>query len=301
MSNDVKQAWDGLLDIPEGKSGEYEIRHLHKSTGTTLPTSNLRTSFIGGQAGPNLTFSYPTTWHELSYEGGVWMTDLPIEQAQHDEILKPMHGNVLVGGLGLGYTLAVLCNNPRVKNVTVVEISQDVIDLVWEHHHLDPDRFTIIQGDLLEYLKLFREAQTGVICQTWDSAFYDIWQQDGEGTFFEVVVPLRQMSDGLVPDKNIICWNENVMRGQLSMSIQSRYHWLRDSESLKEVHKGMYIPTLEDLAGFRNDKYWDWMVPFWIGLADGKFAMDDVIQYSQAYAEAYGRPGWEKAWAEFIE
>ena len=99
--------WEGILKIPEGKRGEYAITHKGYPAGTVLSTSNLRTAMMGGHKGNKILFEEESTWHELSYDGGVWMTDLPIEQAQCDAQLggDAISGSVLVGGLGLGYCL----------------------------------------------------------------------------------------------------------------------------------------------------------------------------------------------------
>ena len=78
--------WEGIISIPEGKSGDYKIRHIYEPPGE-IKAGNLRTSIIGGQKAPVIQFDRKTKWHELSYEGGVWMTDYPIEQRQQDETI----------------------------------------------------------------------------------------------------------------------------------------------------------------------------------------------------------------------
>jgi len=60
-----------------------------------------------------VAYDTPTTWHKLVGPTGVWMTDLPCEQAQHDGLLKNVRdGHVLIGGLGLGLARA---SAPRIN------------------------------------------------------------------------------------------------------------------------------------------------------------------------------------------
>jgi spermidine synthase len=61
--------------------------------------------------------------------------------------------DVVVGGLGLGYTARAVLEDPRVRSVAVVEALEDVID--WHHHDLLPEageltsdpRTRLVHGD----------------------------------------------------------------------------------------------------------------------------------------------------------
>jgi spermidine synthase len=69
---------------------------------------------------------------------------------------------VLVGGLGMGYTLAATLADPRVGHVDVVEIEPLIV--AWNREHLghltgyplDDPRTHLVQGDLVEYLRVTR-------------------------------------------------------------------------------------------------------------------------------------------------
>ena len=128
----TKKFYAGALDIPAGKSKGVEVKRIQKPAGTTLKSGNLRTSMFG-QKSENLVFDEPTVWHELSEKGfGVWMTDLPIEQRQTDELIARSSGRVLVGGLGLGYAVVALAARSKVKEIVVVEKNPVIIKLVWD-------------------------------------------------------------------------------------------------------------------------------------------------------------------------
>ncbi len=97
------------------------------------------------------------------------MQDSDAEYNEHQWLWENAKGDVLIGGLGLGMVHQPLIDNPEVTSVTVVEISQDVIDLVWPHCAKD-DSFTLVKADMESW-----EVPEG---QTWDIAWFDTWISD---------------------------------------------------------------------------------------------------------------------------
>lgn len=290
--------WEGIVHIPEGKSGNYEIRHFTRPAGP-IERSNLRTAIMGGQAEPPVHFDRKTTWHELSYEGGVWMTDLPIEQQQHDNELKSVvSGSVIVGGLGLGYAVNVLAAREGIERILVVEISRDVINLV-EPWIRDPRDIVEVQNaDLMEYVKVNEEG--------FDWAFYDIWQSDGERTFHEIVVPLREHSIGFIPcDSQVICWNENVMRGQLMQALIGRLMTCNMSKH-PELKSQMHSPSLEDLSTPIPDHphgghlYHNWACDFFKAVKEKGWSIQESFPYARAYAGNYACNYFSRWWEEVV-
>jgi hypothetical protein len=277
-----------VLDIPEGTSGPITISHKVEPPGTVLKSGNLRT-MVFGQKGKAITFPEETRWHFLSEEGhGIWMSDLPIEQRQHDEILAKAHGKVLVGGLGLGYAVVALAQMKRVKEIVVVERSADIIKLVWDATMAKvPERVpvSVVHADLFDYLKdrprFF----------TW--GFFDIWQGDGETTFHETVVPLRELAHGMV--RTVECWNEDIMRAQLFQGMQSRLLMLRNTAAAEVFGTAINIDLL-CLGG--PSIYQQWSVPFWRWYRDHGAGLGDeqIDLASRRYVLGYGRPEVDQSW-----
>lgn len=289
MKQGRKQFFDHVIDIPEGTSGKVTIRHLLKPAGTKLRSGTLRTAMFG-QKDKEITYPEPTRWHELSEDDhGVWMTDLPIEQKQMDALIEKAHGRVLVGGLGVGYAVVALAQKPRVKSITVVEHNADVIKLVWDATMATvakqakvPGRVTceIVHADLFDYLK-----QRTAFFQ-W--GLFDIWQSDGEHTFHTTVVPLRKLADGMV--RQVECWNEDIMRGQLMQGLHSRMFLLK----LPQVEgTGDWGLSLDALCEDTDNVYMAWAVPFWRWYRDHGQSLDhDTLNYAmQRYVICYGQPG----------
>lgn len=281
----LKSKWCGNVNIPEGQINDYRVRHIKHEAGACLPIINQRTALFSGSKVTKVTFAEPTTWHELSYDGGVWMTDQPIEQYQHDEMLTCMAfaDHVLVGGLGLGYAVTTLVRDLDVSHVTVVDVSDEVIRLVWPH--IDPDVkecATIVNADLFDYLD--KAKADG---EEFDYAFYDIWQSDGERTFFKTVCPLREKSVGIVSDGNILCWNEDIMRGQLYIGLVTRIQLMAAGQL-----KSSEIETLVD--GCPEEKqysdYFNWSRPLFKAIADGRLTYEEAQLLARDYVDRVGRP-----------
>jgi hypothetical protein len=292
-----RNRYAGALDIPAGTSGKVSVEHVTRPAGTTLRSGNIRTAMFG-QTADKVTYPEATRWHKLVEDDyGTWMTDDPIEQRQMDELIRTARGGrVLVGGLGLGYAVVALARRPHVTAITVVERSADVIGLVWAatvrrvqeitEGGIMPT-LTVVHMDLFEYLRSLpaTTAKGKRLPFTW--ALYDIWQADGETTFHTTVVPLRKASVGRA--RTVVCWNEDVMRGQLFQGLTSRRFYL--TPEVQEQFKGQ-APTLEQLCTVRENKWHDWAVPFWCWYRDYAHTLQPTtVDWIMArYVVDYGRP-----------
>jgi hypothetical protein len=274
-----------ILRIPEGKLGRFAVLHVHRPAGTTLKLASFRTAYNGQPVPKEHTIHFPmdTIWHQLTESGGVWMTDDPIEQHQHNSILRGFSGHVLVGGLGLGYAVTRLAFMPKVKTITVIERYQNVISLVWPYlAKAVHTKSTVVRADLFKWLKAAAPARP------FDYGFYDIWQSDSEDTFHHTVVPLRQLSHGKV--QQVRCWNEDVMRGQLLRGIESRFLLLANPELRPDGWQDGR--KLEDILLQDHSIYQRWAKPFWeraLAAKDGReWPNPKWLREAQKYVLAYG-------------
>ena len=102
----------------------------------------------------------------LKVNGRTMMSDTNHERATNCEVVRQARGDMLIGGLGLGMILHPIMAKPEVRHVTVIEQSQDVIDLVSPTLPRRDD-ITIIVADLMEW-----KPPRGM---TWDVIYFDIW------------------------------------------------------------------------------------------------------------------------------
>jgi len=223
------------------------------------------------------------------------MTDYPIEQAQHDTHLEGFHGTVIIGGLGLGYAANTLLKRPEIDRIVVVEKSQEVIQLVapyiWDSGAHGPNRCEVVHADLFEYLEEEKHTQDS---ESFDFAFYDIWQSDGETTFHDYVVPLRQLSWSCGIDE-VVCWNEDIMRGQLYNGLRSRMAMLSGDWARLDPTTAIDIDLL---CNYSENKWFDWSVPFFKGIKEERYTASD-LEIAGYYVQSYGHGDlerWDTTW-----
>lgn len=139
--------------------------------------------------------------------GGVTlqMSDTPDECHDAVDFVLTARGRVLVTGLGLGVVANALLLKESVTHVTVLEVSQHVIDLVGpllEAQH-GTDRLHIRQADALAYKPAPGER--------YDWAWHDIWPDIVSSNLAEMTT-LRRRWCRRIPAGHQLCWGEELLR-----------------------------------------------------------------------------------------
>jgi len=114
--------------VPEGQSGVWKVEKFEISK-EDARSYNLRNQIQLFQGRPYRPVE-PGIFTRLMRNGTVVMSDTPAETEDLDWFAQNVIGNVLINGLGLGIAAEIALSKPLVSNVTVVEISEDVINLV---------------------------------------------------------------------------------------------------------------------------------------------------------------------------
>ncbi|WP_341744719.1 hypothetical protein [Azonexus hydrophilus] len=89
------------------------------------------------------------TYTRLMRGNTVVMSDTPAEMRDHLPAYFAAQGSCLINGLGLGMLLKSILKKPEVTDITVIELSKEVIDLV-APHYTDP-RIQIIHASAFDY------------------------------------------------------------------------------------------------------------------------------------------------------
>lgn len=144
----------------------------------------------------------------LLINGKVWMTDTQFERRTNMEFVLKAQGNVLVAGLGIGLILAPLADSPKVRRITVVEISRNVIDLV---SPLFPSVSTEC-ADIWEW-----RPQLGAV---YDTIYFDIWPDLCTDYLVEMTKLHRKFRRYLAPGGWINSWCREYLREE-----KRRGHW----------------------------------------------------------------------------
>jgi hypothetical protein len=146
------------VNLPDGKSGDWTLEKFK----ITKDESVMSLFSYGGRA-PS-----PGDYTRLKYKNEVVMSDTPSEQRDHYQPIQYANGHILINGLGIGMVLLNCMSKPEVNKATVIELSQDVIDLVGPHYQkMFGDNLEIIKANALEY-KPEKEIKYGMV-------WHDIW------------------------------------------------------------------------------------------------------------------------------
>ena len=107
------------------------------------------------------------TYKRLMRGNTVVMSNTPAEIRDHMDFIREAKkgGDILINGLGLGVALSEILKSDIVETVTVIEKSQDVIDLVSEY--FTDDRVNIIKDDAFEYIP--------TVGFRFNAVWHDIW------------------------------------------------------------------------------------------------------------------------------
>ena len=149
-----------IMKIPNGKSGDWEVDEF-EITKEDVALHNIRASFK-----PGCRIIYPGKFKRLTRNGHVIMSNTNSELRDHKWFVYQAKGNVLINGLGLGCVLSEIIIKDEVKSVTVIEKSQDVINLVAPFFKDNP-KVTIIHADAFEL-----KPPKGV---RYNAIWHDIW------------------------------------------------------------------------------------------------------------------------------
>ncbi len=146
------------VDVPEGVSGDWAIERFE----VTKEDSAFGLFTFGNRT------PYPGEYTRLMCRREVVMSDTPAEMADHYAPVRNAKGNILINGLGLGMVLLNCMEKEGVEHATVVEYSEDVINLVWPHYKEKyGDRIEIVHADALEW-KPPKGVRYGMV-------WHDIW------------------------------------------------------------------------------------------------------------------------------
>lgn len=104
----------------------------------------------------------------------VVMSDTDHEQRTNREIVHCAQGDVLIAGFGIGMILVPILLNPKVKTVTVIEISEEVPKMVMPYLP-NKEKLTVICADIMEW-----KPPKG---QMWDVIYFDIWDTIGSDNY----------------------------------------------------------------------------------------------------------------------
>lgn len=115
------------VEVPDGKRGDWEVDTFTVDEEQSK-MFNMRELFQGTRREIK-----PGIYKRLTYKNHVVASNT---QAEIKDIWEPIYqakkrgGHILINGLGLGMILIPILESEKVKKITVIELSQDVLNLV---------------------------------------------------------------------------------------------------------------------------------------------------------------------------
>lgn len=165
------------LDVPENVSGEWQI-NTFSVTESDVELQKLR-AIVSSNFGRYVPVG---TYHRLLHKNEVVMSNTPDEIYDHMPFLYAAEGDVLINGLGLGVVIEMLMIKQKhtglLKSITVIEKSQDVLNLVQKHYenkygNRDDIVLKIIHDDAFIYTPQPNTKYNAVWHDIWDSISSD--------------------------------------------------------------------------------------------------------------------------------
>lgn len=134
----------------------------------------------------------------------VVMSDTDMEKMTNARFVANAHGNVLIGGLGIGMILLAIQDKTDIEKITVVEKSAEVIELVKDQLPLN-SKVEIVHSDVWEYVPSCK----------FNTIYMDIWNFINTDVYKGSMKPLlsryRKFLVSKEDDANryIDCWCRN--------------------------------------------------------------------------------------------
>jgi len=145
------------VDLPEMTNGSWRVEQF-----TVDPERDVISMLRLAMRGRSIR---PGTYTRLMRDSTLVMSDTPAEMKDHHKAIQKAKDHCLINGLGIGMVLKNILLKKDVTKVTVIELSQDLIDIV-KPHYTDP-RVEIICCSAFDY-KPPKDIYYGMI-------WHDIW------------------------------------------------------------------------------------------------------------------------------
>ena len=180
--------------LPECEKDGWSVKHVEMDE-EFVKFEQLRGAFGGGASYREVWDLEPGKYARLfgpGYLHDPMMSDTPMERRTCRPLLDNARGSVFIAGLGIGMVLLPLLRMPEVRSITVMEINQVVVDLIWPFmlRQRGARRLSLVVGNVLEYRP----------SESYDTVWLDIWG-DICADNWEQMKKLRR------------CWKSHVLAG----------------------------------------------------------------------------------------
>lgn len=135
----------------------------------------------------------PGKYIRLLHNGECVMSDTNMEKRTNLDFCINAHGDIIIGGLGIGMIIMAIQDKLEVNSITVIEKNQEVIDMVASQLDLN-DKVNIICADVFEW-----KPERGV---KYDMVYMDIWNWINKDVYKNEMQPLKRKYARFLRSKN---------------------------------------------------------------------------------------------------
>ncbi len=190
VSDYLNNPYASLLKDLKVKEKQYEITYEKIQKFQLFPLDDVKITKLNKEINKIGYFLNDFHYLALKEKDDIWMSLNPNEINTMKKPIEEAKGNVLVLGLGLGYYPFMISNKKEVKEITIIELDQNIINIF--NKHLLPlfshkEKIKIIKEDGIKYLK-----ENDL--HKYDSIFIDIWHDvnDGLEIFYQLKLIEKQ-------------------------------------------------------------------------------------------------------------
>lgn len=188
------------------KDYPHDLYHLHKNKKVgkfellkrTIPKGFELQFYKDGIGMCRCIFDTPYRTIALLEDSNTWMSDTPMEYETNHKAIELAKGDVLECGLGIGLFTYYASKKNQVKNITIVEETQDIIDLVYPA--IKNKKTKIINEKVKPFIKHTKKR--------FDMIHVDIWES--LLPYREIDSMLKLAKRVLKPNGVVVCWLDDV-------------------------------------------------------------------------------------------
>ena len=147
----------------------------------------------------------PGKYVKLMQGMSVVMSDTDMEKETNAEFCSKAHGDIIIGGLGIGMIIMAIQDKPEVKTITVIEKNKEVIELISSQLKFN-DKVKIVHDDVYSWMPDNDKK--------YDMRYMDIWNYINTDIYKEEMVQLKKIYSKFLkskkenPNRFNKCWAE---------------------------------------------------------------------------------------------
>ena len=255
----AKNSYFSIVNPTPFKKGNYELNYISFKAYQPFSLNDIQVDendyFL--ERSPLSYFTSDESYLALSYNGEVWMSITPNEINTMEPYIQSVEGNILVLGLGLGYYPFMISQKKNIKNITIVELDQNIIDIF--NSHLLPlfphkEKIKIIKGDAITYLKNNKSH--------YDYIFADLWHNPEDG--LPIYLKIKKI-EKLHKNSKFQYWLEESLIAMLRRCLLTVYEealqgysdkdYQKASNDIDKVINALYFKTKNTTINSYDDIY----------------------------------------------